>query len=126
MGCYAAGFSRKKMCIPCWGYQFFWSWPPLDFQSNLPWAPWNFLFFFAFTPWNPCFFFKFWFSPWNSNDFYSTPLEFFIDFLNRGGGYNFFFLEKPNAEDTHIEDLNFFQVDFKSLNFQILPMFFTV
>ena len=28
---------------------------------------------------NPCFFLNFWCTPWNSNDFYSTSLEFSIE-----------------------------------------------
>ena len=75
---------QKKIVPPCLGYQIFWSWLTLDFQSILPRIP-EIFHFSHWTPWKST----------NSNYFWSNPLEFSIDILNRGGGHNFF-QEKPN------------------------------
>ena len=72
--CVKIGFSRKKIVPPCLGYQIFWSWLPLDFQSILPRIP-EIFHFSHWTPWKSA----------NSNFFWSNPLEFSIDILNRGG-----------------------------------------
>ena len=63
---------------------------PSGFPVKFTVTPWNFPFFCIDPPGNVCFFLNVGVPPWNSNDFYSTLLEFSIDILN----YNFF-LEKP-------------------------------
>lgn len=91
------GFSRKKIVPPMLRISIFLELTPLDFQSILPWLLWNFRKFSISLRWPPLkstFFPQILvYPPWNSNDFYSTPLEFSIDILNRGG-YGFF-LKKP-------------------------------
>ena len=57
-------------------------------------TPWNFPFFYIDPPGNPCLFLNFWCTPWNSNDFCSTPLEFSIDILNRR--VTIFFWKSPS------------------------------
>ena len=89
------GFSRKKNCTTLVENIDFFEFHPLNFQSNLPWSPWNFHFFFCIypPPGNPRFFLNFWSTPWNSNKFCSTSLEFSIGILNRG--LQFFFWKSP-------------------------------
>ena len=72
------GFSRKKMCPAVKDINFL-KLTPLDLQSNLSWLP-GIFHFFTLTPLEiHVFSSTFSVPPWNSNDFYSTSLEFSID-----------------------------------------------
>ena len=83
---------REKICPPCWGYRFFyWSWPHL-ISSQIQPTPLEFPIFLHWPPWKSMFFSQFLVYLWNSNDFYSTLLEFSVD--NPMEDYNPF-LEKP-------------------------------
>ena len=72
------GFSRKKNVPRCWEYQLFEVDPtgsPVEFILT----PWDFRFFCIDPLEIHVFSSTFGVPPWNSNDFYSTSLEFSID-----------------------------------------------
>ena len=53
-------FKLIPPCISIWIYR-----DPLEFSIFLHWPPGN-----------PCYFLNFWFTPWNSDNFHSTPWIF--------------------------------------------------
>ena len=92
----------EKIVPPCWGYRFFWSWLfwILDFRSNLLWPLWNFPFFYI-DPLEIHVFLQFLVQPLEFERLLLYPLDFFIDILNRGGGYNVSFSKSPISQNTN-------------------------
>ena len=97
------GFSRIK-CYPppapllrSWEYGFFWSWSPLDFQSNLPWPHLDFSIFCIETPGNLVFSSIFGVIPEipTTSTLAPSPLGIMHWYPQQGSG--FFFLENPIA-----------------------------
>ena len=82
-------FSRKKLYTPCWGYQFFLSWPPW-ISSQFYHDPRNFPLFCINPPGNRHFSLKFWHTPWN------FPL------ISSTGGLRIFFWKSPILIDFYL------------------------
>ena len=83
---------QKKIVTPLLRISIFWSWTPW-ISSQIFRYPLEFSNICIDPPGNPCFSLNFWCTPWNSNNFYSTSLEFSIDILNRG--VTIFFWKNP-------------------------------